>query len=370
MEAVREPIIPASNSEGNQGEGDSRNARDCIEYPPRSTFSSPGPHAYRNQAVFERQFGCTRLSRQQLSGSQEIAGRRNANEWEQALSSFLAHSGPICYVANSAVSDGATLRKSRSSSNRGSGSSDAPIESDRQREVTMELSSSPVEDRTTPVENSSIGSSSTSVRNEESETALSTEHISPRTAFATGTGVTNIQSPPVSTNVSRVESPYPLLRDISQRVLPVLSVSGTRVHSTRESDTGRRFLAADLHLFKILDAQERRRRACEEVWGIAPGMGCDLNGSSSNIACEEASNSVCPNRNVRNLGICFSESVLFGPEFYGPEQRPLGGTSTESPDSTAPDSTAPNHTVGIADSSEQEERSMAITSEIDRLFNN
>lgn len=257
MEAVPNPSLLVCNGEGNHGGCITHDKRG---YPPRSSLSALGAGTYWHQTGRKGQIGSTLSITHRTHSGQETLERRIANEWELALFSFLAHSGPIGRAANSPVSY-----------IRGSGPSNASIENTGQGEIAMESSSSSV-DLTMPVENSSIGSSSTSVRNEENVTAFSTDNVSSRPALATGTENLNVQSPPLSTHVSRVENSSMHSRDISQIVRPILPVSGAIIRTTADSDTGRRLLAVDLHIFKLLDAQERHIRACNEVLGRAPEM--------------------------------------------------------------------------------------------------
>lgn len=122
----------------------------------------------------------------------------------------------------------------------------------------------------------------------------------------------------------------------------------TRFLTVGELETRRRLLAADRRLFKVLDEQERRGRPCNEVWGRQWSMEVEL---PDTIDSKRALN-----RDRGDIGICLSESVVFGPGFYGFEDNPL-------PVLPRPEA----NNVGSVDDPGHEERNQVISSEIDRL---
>lgn len=141
---------------------------------------------------------------------------------------------------------------------------------------------------------------------------------------------------------------------ISLRPNPILSVvlSPSAASTAGNSSiwlttTERRFRSADRHLFQLLDVQERRLRSIDEVWGRVSAIE------------DEPISSDVSNCNLNGVGICTSQSVLFGPEFYTSRSGAIP--------------VLPRPQV-ISDISNLEgvgqERDTAILSEMDRLFEN
>lgn len=265
---------------------------------------------------------------------------KNALEWVDALWGFMNHSAPVEDINHTSEQFFAGSSNPSATTAVIAETFTAGVHNDA-NETTSEDPVYDVEELTLATSHSNRTPSFTLDR---PDNTTSVEDHVPSLTSTHGTD-TSRQESSVSMNIDT--NSLPNLAPCSQHTSPVVPHPRSTHASSGDSvwlpTTERRFLSADRHLFRLLDAQERRIRACDDVWGRATS--------------EEHESKVCSNV-PDDIGICASQSLLFGPEFYGLHQGPTSALPR-----------LPNfNTVSNSEGVQGQDRNQVIASEIDNLF--
>lgn len=277
------------------------------------------------------------------SSRQGSTEEMNAKQWAEALRGFMHQHTPAYAIDHpfehiSRGSSGSTLVRLPSEQL----STATPEEEINNRNAE-------VEGEVAPDQEFSNSTSGTSLDLEEDNVAVDSHVSSPIQVNRIAATNTAHASSEMNFMLNRSST----LSLLSSRALPN-PISTTSARTTNENFiwltvTERRFRSADRHLFQLLDAQERRLRARHQVWGREATERNESTGANG-----------AQNYTAHDIGICMSQSVLFGPEFYN---------SSSGPRLVLPG----RREVSYVDDSEGFQghaRNVAILSEIDRLFQN
>lgn len=267
-----------------------------------------------------------------------------AKEWAEALYSLMSHpvQADATKLPSALIGNGSST--STSSPHYSAGLSAASSES----EIESQESTDPERNEQQTLDHTNLNVSTGNVQSQEENVAM------------IGSNVTSsIQAHEIDTslsvyrgsfsNIAVTTSPATALRSgpALSAIVSSPSSSGAVNSSIWLTTTERRFQSADRHLFQLLDVQERRLRSTDVVWGRNPTMG------------HESIRSEASNCTLNEFGICTSQSVVFGAEFYASHS----GATPVLPTRQA------TRTVSNLEGDGQE-RESAIQSEIDRLFAN